>query len=438
MAKYDVFDKENEINLIETRSLKKDIIKFTTEIEKTNDKKIKYTNHKKLCKSCEKFMKIFDKDLDKLGKNDALLSKFNYYLTYLVKEYGVILSFGNLVEEDVINNMRINLYTYVIILIQISKVSIYELLQDLTINKKINDFCCIFRILENYTQGKILYQNKEMKEAGKCFTNILQEASLHDLETQLSYIDNESGNKIRKYVSDANSYLEKFYIQNVIDEADNFYKSAVRDGILFDLNILKQSLDSYNYAIQLNKIEKENEPDEIIDKYKYDYCLYKINGILILLLYEKNEKMKFLEKLQKDLEKKNECNEKEKKQIEKMKKENKNLHNETTKMIKIKNPNFFKEYENAMKNINKDLKKTAKDFIKLILKDSPYNGYNNEYNDEKIDEIFNKGNEEIKKFIKRLKIKYSPDKIDKNLKDQHLAAQTISGHLNNILSSIDN
>ncbi len=439
MNKYDVFDKENEINLIETRSLKKDIIKFTTEIEKTNDKKIKYTNHKKLCKSCEKFMKIFDKDLDKLGKNDALLSKFNYYLTYLVKEYGVILSFGNLVEEDVINNMRINLYTYVIILIQISKVSIYELLQDLTINKKINDFCCIFRILENYTQGKILHQNKEMKEAGKCFTNILQEASLHDLETQLSYIDKDSGNKIRKYVSDANSYLEKFYIQNVIDEADNFYKSAVRDGILFDLNILKQSLDSYNYAIQLNKIGKENEPDEIIDKYKYDYCLYKINGILIHNLGEKNEKMKkFLEKLQKDLEKKNECNEKEKKQIEKMKKENKNLHNETTKMIKIKNPNYFKEYDNVMKNINRDLKKTAKDFIKLILKDSPYNGYNNEYNDEKIDEIFNKGNEEIKKFIKRLKIKYSPDKIDKNLKDQHLAAQTISGHLNNILSSIDN
>jgi L1 cell adhesion molecule like protein len=439
MAKYDVFDKKNEINLIETRSLKKDIIKFTTEIEKTNDKKIKYINHKKLCKSCEKFMKIFDKDLDKLGKNDALLSKFNYYLTYLVKEYGVILSFGNLVEEDVINNMRINLYTYVIILIQISKVSIYELLQDLTINKKINDFCCIFRILENYTQGKILHQNKEMKEAGKCFTNILQEASLHDLETQLSYIDKDSGNKIRKYVSDANSYLEKFYIQNVIDEADNFYKSAVRDGILFDLNILKQSLDSYNYAIQLNKIGKENEPDEIIDKYKYDYCLYKINGILIHNLGEKNEKMKkFLEKLQKDLEKKNECNEKEKKQIEKMKKENKNLHNETTKMIKIKNPNYFKEYDNVMKNINRDLKKTAKDFIKLILKDSPYNGYNNEYNDEKIDEIFNKGNEEIKKFIKRLKIKYSPNKIDKNLKDQYLAAQTISSHLNNILSSIDN
>ena len=121
-----------------------------------------------------------------------------------------------------------------------------------------------------------------------------------------------------------------------------------------------------------------------------------------------------------------------------MKKENKNLHNETTKMIKIKNPNYFKEYDNVMKNINRDLKKTAKDFIKLILKDSPYNGYNNEYNDEKIDEIFNKGNEEIKKFIKRLKIKYSPNKIDKNLKDQYLAAQTISSHLNNILSSIDN
>jgi len=143
-----------------------------------------------------------------------------------------------------------------------------------------------------------------------------------------------------------------------------------------------------------------------------------------------------LKQLQKNLKLKNDYNEKEKKQVEKLKKENKNLENENTKKIIINNPNYFKEYDDAMKNINKDLKKTAKEFIKLILRDSPYKGYNNEYNDEKLDEMFNKGNAEIKKFIKKLKIKYSPVKIDKKFKDQYLAAQAISSHLNNILSSI--
>ena len=140
---------------------------------------------------------------------------------------------------------------------------------------------------------------------------------------------------------------------------------------------------------------------------------------------------KLLEQLQKNLKLKNDFNEKEKKQIEKIKKDNESLRDEKDKNIKIINPNYFKEFDDAMKNINKDLKKTAKEFIKLILRDSPYD-------DSKLDEIFNKENAEIKRFINRLKIKYSPDKVDKNFKDQYLAAQTISAHLNNILSNMDN
>ena len=435
--KYEDYDKQNKIELLEKRSIKKDMIEFRTKIQNSKDIKTKYEFHKKLCKSLEAFMTIFD--LKEVGKNEALLSKFNIYLTYLVKEYGVILSYGNLVEEEIINNIRNNLFTYVMVLIKISKVSVYELLQDLNINRKINNFCCIFRIYENYTQAIFLYQNKEIEQAGKCFSNILQEASIYDLETQLSFIDKNEGNFIRKYVSDANSFFNKNYIQKTINEADKLFKDAIKNNKIYDLNKLKQSLDSFNYAIQLNKIGKKDEEDEIIDKYKYDYCVYRINEILIHHLGEKNQNMKILlEQLQKNLKLKNDYNEKEKKQVEKLKKENKTLVNEKTQKIILNNPNYFKDFDNAMKNINKDLKKTAKEFIKLILKDSPYNGYNNEYNDKVLDDIFNKGNAEIKKFIKKLKTKYSPDKIDKKLKDQHLAARTISSHLNNILSSMDN
>ena len=378
MNKYDDFEKKiNQIYLLKTRSLKKDIENFRNKIELSNDKKTKYKYHKLLCKSLETYMKIFV--LEKVGNNEAYFSKFNIYLFYLVKEYGVILSYGNLVNEEMINNIRINLFTYVTALIQISKGSIFDLLEDLNINRKINDFCCIFRIEENHTQGKLLFNNKEIKKAGNCFANILQEASLHDLETQLTFIDTDSGKKIRKYVSEANSYLEKFYIQNTIDEADKLFKSAIKNNKIFDLFKLKQSLDYYNYAIQLNKIEKENEVDEIIDKYKYGYCVNRKNEILINFLDKKNENMK------------------------------------------------LKKFDDIMKNINKNPKKTAKEFIKLVLREYPFRGCKNEYNDSKIDEIFNKGKAEIKKFIKYLKYKYSPDKIDKNLNEQ----------FNNILESMD-
>ena len=435
ISKYDEYEKKNQINLLKTRSLKNDMIKFREKIQNSNDNQTKYKYHKLLCQSFETFMESFD--LKSIGKNEAYLSKFKIYLTYLIKEYGSILSYGNLVDEEVINNIRKNLFKYVTVLIQLSRVTVYELLEDLNINRKINDFCCIFRISENYTQGILLNNNKEIKEAGKCFTNILQEAANHDLETQLSFIDSNSQDKIRKYVSDAQSYLHNFYIQNTIDEGDKLFQSAVKNNKILDLNKLRQSLDLYNYAIQLNKIEKKDGNDEIIDNYKYDLCVYKINEILIHNLGTKNEKMKkLLEQLQKNLKLRNEVFEKEKKQIEDIKKKDKKLKDEKSNLIKNDNPNLFKDLDNAMKNINNDIKKTAKEFIKLILREAPYPGYNNEFDDKYIDNLFKQENSKIKKFIKKLKIKYLPDKFNK-IKEQLEIARQITAHLNDIFQRIE-
>ena len=407
------YEKKNQFDLTETRSLKSDIKKFREEIQNSNDIKEKYKYNKLLCQSFESFMKIFK--LENVNQNIAYLSKFKIYLTYLVKEYGVILSYGKLVDEEVINNIRNNLFLYVIFLINFSDISVYELFQDLNINRKINDFCCIFRIIENYKKGEELNNNKELKQAGKCFSNILQEQSIHDLETQLSYIeqikktnpitttlkdiyDQISQNKIREYVSEAKSYLHDFYIQNTIDQADNLFKEAVKNNKVLDLNKLLSALDTYNLAIQLNKIEKENNKVGIIDKNKYHRCICKINVILIHNLREKYEK---LEKLLEDLQ---------------------------TKL------------DNIMVEIDSDFKKTAKDCINLILTDFPYPGYNGEFN---VDEIFkNSSNTEISNFIKTLKIKYHPNKFratnnnDKIQQEHFNIATLICSHLNNIYDII--
>ena len=411
---YDEYEKKNQFDLLETRSLKNDMIKFREKIQNSNDKQTKYKYHKLLCQSFETFMKSFD--LKKVGKNEAYLSKFNIYLIYLIKEYGVILSYGNLVEEDIINNIRNNLYLYVIILIKHSDVSVYQLLQDLNINKKINDFCCIFKIIENYNNGNKLYKNKELKEAGKCFSTILQEASIHDLDTQLSFIDEirknvseANSNKlsfieqdsqiIRNYVSEAKSNLHNFYIQNTIDKANNLFKAAVKDNLILDLNKLLLALDTFNLAIQLNKIENEDNRVEIIDKNKYQFCICRINVILLHILGEKYEKLTIiLEELQNKL-------------------------------------------ENIMDNIDTNIKRTAKECIKLILLDYPYPDYNNEYN---VDDIFNNDNTKIRNFIRTLKTKYHPDRFNINFNDNEIqeehrnTARNICGHLNNIYDLIDN
>ena len=80
---------------------------------------------------------------------------------------------------------------------------------------------------------------------------------------------------------------------------------------------------------------------------------------------------------------------------------------------KTKIENLLKNMDDIMNNINNDFIKTTKEFIKLILRDFPYPGYNNEFNDSKIKEIFNKGNNEIKKFIRKIKIKYNPENYKK-------------------------
>ncbi len=384
------YDKQKEEVLL----IKKKITELKKEIQNENDIEKKYNNHKLLCENFENLLKIFKENLNifnNIETNETLFSKYIIYLTLLAQEYSAILSFGNLVEEEVINNIKNKLFTFVFPLTKISQVSVYELLQDLNINRKINNFCCIFKILESYEQGKLLYSKEEINEAGKCFSNILQEASNHDLETQLSFIDQNSGKEIRKCVSDANSYLKKYYIQKAIDEADKLFKKAIINGKIFDLSLLNQSLDSYNHAIQLIKIEKENKENEIIDNEKYDYCINRINEILINIFGKEEDLSKKLKELQKNLE------------------------------LKI------------------DVKKTSKEIIKLILKNYPYNGYNNEYNDKFLDEIFDKEKIEIKKFIKKkLLTKYHPDKVNKEEYDKYLIAQKISSHLNNILDSIRN
>jgi L1 cell adhesion molecule like protein len=434
MNKYDDYEKNNQFNLIETRNLKNDMIKFREKIQNTKDIKEKYKFHKLLCKSFENYMKIFK--LEEVVKNEAYFQKFIIYTKYLIKEYGVILSYRNLIEKDVLNDIKKNLFIYVIVLISNSKVSVYELLEDLKINKEINNFCCIFRIFENHIQAQLLIKNNELKNASKCFTNIIDEASIHDIDTQLNYIDQNSQKTLRDIISNAKKQLKNTDIQRVIDEAEGFFKKAINNNLLRNVEDLKRALDSYNFAIQLNKIEKENEDDIIIEKYKYDYCVYKINQILIHYLGEKNEEMKkLLEKLDKVLHEKNDYNNKEKQIINNFKIDNPNENEESTKKIIIQNPKLFEEIMKVMNKVNENVKKTAIDFVKLILRDSPYPGYNkNEFN---IDEIFKKGNDEIKKFIRKLKTKYNPNKFNKAQKEQYEVAQKICAHLNNIYSSLE-
>ena len=127
---------------------------------------------------------------------------------------------------------------------------------------------------------------------------------------------------------------------------------------------------------------------------------------------------------------------KKKNKLKTLKKKDKKLKDEKSKLIKNDNPNLFKELDNAMKNINSNIKKTAKEFIKLILREAPYPGYNNEYDDKFIDDLFKQENSKIKKFIKKLKIKYLPDKYN-NIKEQLEIARQITAHLNDIFQRIE-
>ena len=121
---------------------------------------------------------------------------------------------------------------------------------------------------------------------------------------------------------------------------------------------------------------------------------------------------------------------KDENKIDSSKKNDKDTDSKLKKKI-FTSRDLYNVMENIMKNIDNDFKKTAKDFIKLILREAPYPRYNNEFDDNYIDEIFKQENVKINKFIKKLKVKYLPEKF-KNIKEQHVLAQQITTHLNNI------
>ena len=75
--------------------------------------------------------------------------------------------------------------------------------------------------------------------------------------------------------------------------------------------------------------------------------------------------------------------------------------------------------------------------MELILRDYPYPDYNShEFN---IDEIFKRENNEIRKFIRILRVKYTPNRFqprnaNNNRQQEYELVQQICSHLNNIYS----
>jgi len=89
-----------------------------------------------------------------------------------------------------------------------------------------------------------------------------------------------------------------------------------------------------------------------------------------------------------------------------------------------------------MKDIDKDIKNTAKDFIKLILRLYPYPGYKDDIN---VSDIYNKAsNAEIRNFIRNLKAEYNNANlgtnniIHSNERGHNSIVTLILSHLNNI------
>ena len=218
--------------------------------------------------------------------------------------------------------------------------------------------------------------------------------------------------------------------------------------ILFKKKIIKnnlmQLLDSYNLSINLNK----NEKDEIIDKYKFDYCVYRINEIISYYLNNKNKEMKnIIEKLQIYLKSKNDANNKERKKIEDLNNNQKIINFNEIKIIKNKYKNLFKDNEKSNKKLDDNIKNLIIELVKIILDDFIYiDNINNEYYN--VEEIFSKEKKEIKKFIDEIKSKYSNNEIninninniiiDKNQDEKYKLIKIICAHIINVLYCMEN
>ena len=154
-------------NLICFEEFKNNLKNFRKKILENNEK---YFYQKKIIECYENFI---NKNFFELTNenNYFLFEKFHVYFIILINEYLKIFYF-NEIENEIIKNIKKNLFKFMKIIIKNEKISIFSILNYFNINNELHNFCSIFIILDLITKGEKLFNQKDYLNSKKYFNSI--------------------------------------------------------------------------------------------------------------------------------------------------------------------------------------------------------------------------------------------------------------------------
>jgi len=177
--------------------------------DETKIYKEKFDEFKNLLLNIECFIKTFE--LHNINKNILLLEKYIFYLKILFKKYSeFFLIFNNLINNKIIEDLKMKIKNFLEILIENKNVNYYDLINDLKNFPIIYKFCLIFIIKSKVINANYLINNNEKNKAIKLIKEILDEIKYFEIKNDIKEYDNKySENNI-------NNIKElKLYLKNV-------------------------------------------------------------------------------------------------------------------------------------------------------------------------------------------------------------------------------
>ena len=176
--------------------------------DETKIYKEKFDEFKNLLLNIECFIETFE--LNNINNNLLLLEKYIFYLKILFKKYSeFFLIFNNLINNKIIEDLKMKIKNFLEILIENKNVNYYDLINDLKNFPIIYKFCLIFIIKSKVINANYLINNKEKNKAIKLIKEILDEIKYFEIKNYLKEYDNKYSENNINNIKSLKLYLKK-------------------------------------------------------------------------------------------------------------------------------------------------------------------------------------------------------------------------------------
>ena len=415
----------NASNSDNERNLNKAIPLFQESINISKDDKSKYESSTLLQETFEKLNSLIPKN--KIN-DENIFANFIYYNNMLMQLISNNIKYSKEFDDGK-KEAYIILAKKIINDFPLEKAGKYpdEMIENF-INLPDTYYELIGVLMKNYLhEGLKIYNSNNLSKSRNTFNVISDIAIKYKLNENLDKlkINNEIKKEIQKIMDEGKFYFNKIKAEIDIKKGMDALKEYEEDEDENDkIDDATHALTSFRSAYtEIEKMKKKDKKIEAICLSNISIIMWKIFG------YNNTNRMNQIKKYVEIAINYVRNNNSPNLNNEKWFIESCNILDDINKRIKMRDE--FEKYDEGkiLKDLHERANKSHIDFIKFVLDKYPYHGY------QKIDDIESKFKKSPTSFIRKLVIKYHPDRYPKNTQNEkniYVIIHEISSILNNM------